>query len=148
MLILTQDEAEQIKSKLEDFRLALYKTNFKAEKYIDENFTESEKAFVSGGLKSVSDPDEIEKSIDKLLKDIANMESVLIKVAFEPPVSFTIWLKEFFEQKTNGAENLVIKIESDKSVLAGVVMEFKGKIRDQSAKADILNILSGAIAAK
>lgn len=141
-MILTEDEATHIRDLIEDLRSSLYKTDFNTEKYIDSHFTESQKEFLLKEVKVNSDINTLQKSLDKVLAEISDMESILIKVSFEPTVEFISWVKDFLSEKTNDYSGLIVTIKSDNSMLAGVLIEFKGKIKDSSVKKEILNILS------
>jgi hypothetical protein len=142
-IVLTEEEFSNVKSKLEDLKLQLYKTDFNLEKYLDESFTQQEKDFASQGLNSKASPTETEKSIETALKNLSNIETVSIKLAIEPTVAFINWIKEFLQDKTSKSEsNILLKINTDKSLVAGAEIEFNGKIKSQNIKNEILNICS------
>lgn len=141
-LILTEMEAEQIRSRVEDLRASLYKTDFKLEDYIDKNFTSEQKDLLLKEIQLGSDLNALQKSLDEVIRSIADMELLLIRIPFEPTIEFTEWVKEFLLQKIQGGVNLVVRFDIDKSLLAGVLLEFKGKIQNSSAKNRIEEIFT------
>lgn len=141
-MILTEDEATHIRDLVENLRESIYKTDFNLEKQIDSQFTESQKEFLLKEVKLNSDVNTLQKSLDAVLKNISAMEPLHIKVSFDPSVGFINWIKGFLMENIDDSINLIVKIESDPSMLAGVLIEFKGKIKNSSVKNEILNILS------
>ncbi len=141
-IVLTFDDFSVIKDKLENLRSQVYKTDFKFEDYLDKNFTKEQKEFISNDVNVTADAAASEKSIDTFLKNISNAETIFVKVPFVPSAGFIQWIKEYLQEKTanNNDTCLLMKIDTDKSLISGAHIEFRGKIKDQTAKNEVLNI--------
>ena len=141
-IVLTSEEFSAIKDKLEDLRSQLYKTDFKFDVYLDKNFTKEQKEFISNDISVTADAAASEKTIDTFLKNISNAETIYVKVPFSPSAGFMSWIKEYLQEKTanNNDTCLVMKIDIDRSLISGAHIEFRGKIKDQTAKNEVLNI--------
>ena len=138
-LILLDDEAENIRLKIEDLKPMLYRTDFVLENYVDEHFTAEQKDHFLSSVLSLKGKKEIEAELDNILASFKDMEDLTLKLSFDPTVSFITWLKEFLAENVNGST--VVKIVTDRSLIAGVVLEYKGRLENLTVKEKFLGQL-------
>lgn len=141
-LIFTQDEVAIIKDHLEDLKSHLFKTDFKAREFIDKNFSHETKKYLFCDTNLDVANSDLEQSIEKILKSLSTLEAIMVKTSFDPTEAFVRWLKDYLREQVKTGNGVVIKTAVDRSMVAGVMLEFRGKIKIQSAKEEILKVFS------
>lgn len=130
-LVRTKEDLNMLESEIETLLTALFKKNVK--KSAKESVRSDIYKILENHFAKVKwDPEALRKILINLQDEISQFKTISLTIAFEPSAKFMEELSNWV--KTNIGEKVFIDLSIDRSVIAGLVVAYKGIYKDYSAR--------------
>lgn len=134
--IRTLKEANDFLSSIDSILEGLFKLNNNIDKILSESMemksSQTIRKILDDNNVLISDQSSIEKVLSKAKEELKNFQTVKITIAIEPTENTITLIHDWFIN--NLKINILLDINTDKSILGGIIISLDGVYKDLSVK--------------
>lgn len=124
--IQTKEDAGKLSDEIEILISSLYKKDISFEDVLNSKVSKKTADKIRTYLVGAN----VEETLKDIQNKISSLTEVNIRIAFEPSISFISYLTQWMRENLDGSA--ILEVEIDPSIIAGVVVIYKGKYIDLS----------------